>query len=204
MDALYEHLGPPDAQVIELNTRRVAGSTWQRMLILAGQSQTIDGVAPLYICRVKEKGSTPKILLKTNAQIQEFWRTHSSRNSICAKMGLNEIINITRIHSINNVGRTENIAQVLDTMSARAVAKYNGMMGPLRKIFSMILNFFIPDEYGHRDHLESDPSKWAEFKLEIATEWQRRKLPWIIGSNGDFARLVAAGIRRNWDIPVNQ
>ena len=163
---------------------------WNQMVIQA-KNNNEELSNQKYICRVIYPNRNCTLELKTNQQIKEHFERHGSWTANCVKMRLGEVINITRINSLNEpvTELQEPLNQALNHMAARAEEKYNrNFWGSLRKVFSIILNFFTSDSV----ELFDMPN--ADRELVIIDPNKRHRLPFFIGSNAEFARQVARGL----------
>jgi hypothetical protein len=103
-------------------------------------------------------------------------------------MSFNDVINITRIHSLNDseLAGDEELSVALINMAERAEEKYNsGFFGVIRKIISFVLNIFTTDSV----LLFRKSGKNNYFEIEHAED--KGQLPRFLGNNAEFARMVA-------------
>src|SRR5689334_12450230 len=74
---------------------------WNQMIIEAARSRR-GWNTHKYICRVIYPDGRGALELKTNAQIKQHFQQYGDWNANCAKMQLREIINLTRIGSLQH------------------------------------------------------------------------------------------------------
>ena len=163
--------------------------TWNQMLIEAARSR-LAGEEPKNICRVIYPNHTNRLELKTDQEIKKHFEDHGSWSANCVKLPLREVLNITRICSLNapvaDLAMKETLQGTLTLLATRAERKYNvGCCGIARKLISMFFNFFATDSVG-LFRTEEDTS----INLRVVNPSNRSKLPWFIGNDADFARLI--------------
>lgn len=162
---------------------------WENMVVQAANSRNNgDEKTHQYICKVLYPGGAAYLELKTNREIQEYCLKYGSRNGICAKLGFSEVINFTRRNTALKKDNTE-LSNALDKMAGRAEKKYNSRcIGSIRKILSAIINIFTTNNIflfaSHHSRRE------VAFNLR-----EQGELPFFIGSNVKFARMVTEQLR---------
>lgn len=99
---------------------------------------------------------------------------------------IREILNITRIFSINDPidpNSKDSIKDSLLFMASRAERKYNdGFKGIVRKVIALFFNLFATDSVSLFGMNNTD--------IAIRVVQDGPKLPWFIGNNANFARLI--------------
>lgn len=176
--------------MIDITAGRLYPAVWHEIIVrAAGSSKMPSGHS--YICRVIYPDKTCKLELKTEGQVQEHFKRWGRWEATCGKMSLSDVINITRILFLNFPVESEQIEplkEALNRLATRAEEKYKkGFCGTVRKILSMIFNFFIENTV----QLFSMPKTNVALRVIPQADRLQPKLPFYIGSNADFARLVA-------------
>lgn len=115
------------------------------MVIEAAESRT-NGREHKNICRVIYPGSICKLELKTNQKVKNHFQTYGRWNANCSKMPLREVLNITRICSLDGSINSETKDSIKDSLSlfaSIAETKYNsGFKGIVRNQFQCFLTFW--------------------------------------------------------------
>jgi len=173
--------------MVNITNREFSPESWNRMLIDAANSRR-DGEEPKNICRVIYPNDTCTLELKTDQEIKSHFQEHGYWSANCVKMPLGEVLNITRICSLNHPVEPQLVDSLQGTLrflASRAERKYNdGCTGVIRKIISIFFNLFATDSV----HLFGESG--TDVYLAIVSNSNRSKLPWFIGNNADFARLI--------------
>lgn len=176
--------------MLNITQREFKPEIWNQMVIDSVTSRK-DKETPKHICRVIYPDNTCTLELKTDQEIKKHFQQYGKWNANCGKMQLSEIINITRINSLNSPVTPElkdPLSQSLNTMASRAEKKYqNGFLGTLRKVSSLFFNLFVTKSAS----LFAMPQTNVSLRILHPCD-QKNKLPILIGNDAKFARLVAA------------
>lgn len=177
--------------MINITNKEFNADTWNDMVIQAANSCR-EQINHKHICRVIYPNNTCTLELKTDQEVKQHFQKYGIWKANCGKMRLSEVINITRITSLNNPvrpERTENLKNALNDMAGRAEKKYeSGLGGVIRKIISLFFNLFTSDAVSLFE------VKNSRFTLVMTQNREKNKLPFFIGNDAEFARRVATNI----------
>lgn len=176
--------------MINITLQQFNPNTWNHMMISAADSRNQQ--YHKHICKVIYPDETCTLELKTDQEIQEHSTKYGRWKAMCVKMDFTDIINITRITSLNypvNVRLKDPLKESLILMASRAEQKYeSGFLGVVRKIISIFFNLFTTDAVG----LFGMPQTDLDFV--ISNSRHKHQLPLFIGDNSKFAHLVEQGL----------
>ncbi|MBA3720882.1 MAG: hypothetical protein H0W88_00600 [Parachlamydiaceae bacterium] len=173
--------------MLNITNREFSSDIWNQMVIDAANSRKNDGECK-NICRVIYPTGICTLELKTDKQIKEFFQQKGSWNGNCVKMQLRDVLNLTRIGSLNepvNPQIKDSIKESVLFIASRAEAKYNnGFKGVIRKIISIFFNLFVTDS------VDLFGMASANVAFQVVKSDKRNKLPGFIGNDANFARLI--------------
>ncbi len=174
--------------MLNITNREFSSDIWNQMIIEAANSRKNDREYK-NICRVIYPAGICTLELKTDQEINNHFQEYGSWNANCGKMPLREVLNITRICSlndpINDPQTKDSVKNSLLLFGSRAERKDNdGFKGIVRKIIAVFFNLFVTDSVSLFGMDKTNLS------LQIVNYSNRYKLPWFIGNNVNFAHLI--------------
>ncbi|CUI16799.1 Conserved hypothetical protein [Candidatus Protochlamydia naegleriophila] len=174
--------------MLNITNREFNNDTWNQMVIEAAESR-ISGREHKNICRVIYPNGACTLELKTNQEVKNHLQTYGSWNANCAKMSLKEVLNLTRICSLNHRINSQTKASINDALflfGFRAAIKYeNGFKGILRRVTAVFFNIFVTDSVAL-----FSKNVIQDLSITVADYSNRGMLPLFIGSNANFAYLI--------------
>lgn len=160
---------------------------WNQMIIEAANSRE-NYREHKNICRVIYPNRTCTLELKTEQEIKNHFRQYGYLNANCRRMALRDILNITRICSLNTPVENEAKRSIGDSLlifASRVEEKYHaGLIGIVRKVMDVFSNLFTSDS------VTLFQMNGVVNFIRIDSNSNKYKLPWFIGNDADFARLI--------------
>lgn len=173
------------------NGKKFGRDDWNQMVIEAAESRKKSQAEFKNIYRVTHFNGSCALELKTDQEIRQYSQGHGYYTAISRKMSLKEVINITRIASLSEEspieqGTKDLLKESLNVFASRSETKYNndGFRDSIRKVIAVFLNLFTTNSVTLFKMPEGNAF------LQAPGPSDKINLPWVIGSNADFARLV--------------